>query len=62
MLPVNCIMATGVQVSMLSERVYNDLVTAGVGILVLPIQNVVHIRAFGSKSKRIKNQAFWNLS
>jgi hypothetical protein len=55
---VNCIVDTGAQASILSERVYNDLVTAGVEILVLPIQNVVLISAFGSKTKRIKNQAF----
>jgi hypothetical protein len=55
---VNCILDTGAQASILSERVYNDLVTAGVEILVLPIQNVVLISAFGSKTKRIKNQAF----
>jgi hypothetical protein len=55
---MNYILDTGAQASILLERVYNDLVTAGVEILVLPIQNVVLISAFGSKTKRIKNQAF----
>lgn len=55
---ISSIIDTGAQASILSERAYNELVTAGVGVLVLPLQNLVLINAFGTKSKRVRNQAF----
>jgi hypothetical protein len=55
---ISSIIGTGAQASILSERVYNELVTAGVEILVLLLQNLVIINAFGTKSKRVRNQVF----
>jgi hypothetical protein len=54
---IKCILDTGAQVTIMSERVYDKLIVAGVTTLELAVQNVLLLNAFGSKMKRIKRQA-----
>jgi hypothetical protein len=53
---VNAILDSGSEVNLLSEVIYEELSKSGLGVPVLPVENVVLVTAFGRKSKRIRQQ------
>jgi hypothetical protein len=55
-LKFNAIFYSGSDVSLISQEIYNKLISASIQVPVLPVENVVLVTAFGRKSKRIKQQ------
>jgi hypothetical protein len=55
-LKCNAIFDSGSDLSLISQEVYNKLISANIQVPVLPVENVVLVTAFGRKSKRIKQQ------
>jgi hypothetical protein len=51
------ILDTGSDANILTERVYDQLIEAGVTIPTSPLEGVVLITAFGKRTRRIKKQA-----
>jgi hypothetical protein len=49
---------TGAQGSIISERVYNKLIYAGVRTIELAVQGAVLLKALGGRTRRIKKQAY----
>jgi hypothetical protein len=54
---ISALLDSGSEVNLLSEKVYEKLIKAGVDIPVLPVENTVLVTAFGKISKRIRHQA-----
>jgi hypothetical protein len=44
-------------VNLVAEKVYDQLIEAGMSIPELPLENVALISAFGTKTRRIKKQS-----
>jgi hypothetical protein len=55
------IIDTGCQTSIISEDMFNELISKGVPSLQLPAQHVMLVSAFGGKSKRIRRQVMLEL-
>lgn len=53
---IHAIIDSGSEVNLISEAIYEKLITAGIKLLILPVENVVLVTAFGRKSKRIRQQ------
>jgi hypothetical protein len=49
---------SGSEKSIISEKIYDKLIEAGVPILELSLQNVVLVIAFGNRTRRIRKQAY----
>jgi hypothetical protein len=48
---------TGAEISLMSERIFEDLLAKGLRATQLPVVNAALINAFGNRTKRIKRQA-----
>jgi hypothetical protein len=55
---VTAVLDSGSQVCILSERVYESLISTGLQILTSPLENVALITAFGNRKRGIKFQAY----
>jgi hypothetical protein len=55
---VNVVLDSGAQCSVMSERIYCELLKAGIKYRELPVQNVVLRNAFGGRTRRIRKQAY----
>jgi hypothetical protein len=55
---VRAILDTGSDANILTERLYDQLIEAGVTIPTLPLEDVVLITAFGKRTRRIKKHTF----
>jgi hypothetical protein len=55
---VNFVLDSGAQCSVISERIYCELLKAGIKSMELPVQNVVLRNAFGGRTRRIRKQAY----
>jgi hypothetical protein len=51
------VLDTGAMISIISERVCNKFIEAGIVTLQFPVSNVVLRSAFGTRSERVKKQA-----
>jgi hypothetical protein len=51
------ILDSGSEVNLLSQDVYNKLVSTGIDIPTLPLENVILVTAFSKRSSRVKKQA-----
>jgi hypothetical protein len=56
------ILDSGSEVNLISERVYEKLIDAGLQVPTLPVEGVVLVSAFGRRSKRIRRQALIEFS
>jgi hypothetical protein len=54
---ISAIPDSGSEVNLLSESIYEQLLKSRVELPELPLENVVLVRAFGKRSKRIRQQA-----
>jgi hypothetical protein len=50
-LMINAILDSRSEVNLISQEIYEKLIKAGATILVLPVENVVLVTAFGKRSK-----------
>jgi hypothetical protein len=55
---VKFVLDSGAQCSIISERVYCELLKAGINSMELPAQKVVLRKAFGGRSRRVRKQAY----
>jgi hypothetical protein len=51
------ILDSGSEVNLIAQNIYDKLVSLGIDIPTLPLENVVLVTAFGKKSNRVKRQA-----
>jgi hypothetical protein len=54
---VRAILDSGSDVNLLSQNVYDKLVSTGINIPTLPLENVILVTAFGKRSIRVRKQA-----
>jgi hypothetical protein len=59
---VSCILDTGAEKSIIAEGFYHRLIESGLPTLQLPVENVVLITAFGSKTRRVTKQMYVEFS
>jgi hypothetical protein len=57
-LVVDCYIDSGSEVSVISEKLYNQLVLKGLPTYEIGINNAVLITAFGNRTKRLKKQVY----
>jgi hypothetical protein len=55
---IKAVIDSGSEISLISYDVYDKLIKAGTRLLVLPVEGVVLVTAFGKKSDRIKTQVY----
>lgn len=54
---LTAVLDTGAEISLMPERIFEDLLAKGLRVPQLPVVNGALITAFGSRTKRIKRQA-----
>ena len=53
----SALLDTGSEANILTEKLYDQLIGAGIDVPTLPLENVALVTAFGRRTKRIKKQA-----